>query len=65
MKHAYALLAPLLLVSCAMTPLTPFSSRHPASAQASEAVVVPFESNLSEPDSVEQQTQRLFDSREE
>ena len=64
MKHAYALLSPLLLASCAMTPLTPFPPTHPASVQASEVAVVPFQHTLSVPDSVEQETQTLLDAHE-
>lgn len=53
-----------LLTSCAVTPLVPFPSTHPASSQAVEATVRPFRNSLSLSDDTTKETLDILDKAE-
>jgi len=49
----------LLLAACAITPLTPFPSSHPASPEAPEAAVAPLQNRLA-PDEATKRSNELL-----
>lgn len=53
----------LLLAACATTPLTPFPSSHPASPEAAEATIVPFQDRLA-PDEATKRSNALLEAAE-